>query len=169
MLSACGLGWCFVRCTPSLTPQPHMSPQCPPGRAIWWPGMVVTLVQLISAHVLLSAIDHLEFSRILCNSPSSYFICNPQIPPIPPAQSPNSLTPLPWAPYTPAIPWCTPDTLHPCQPQCPLAPPTISQNSHPKAPVASQHWKTNKVVWFLICNPQCPWHPLQPCWPPEGI
>ena len=50
----------------------------PSGRAIWWPRMVLTLVQLHSAHVLLSTIDCLEFSRVLCNSPSSYFIWNPQ-------------------------------------------------------------------------------------------
>ena len=88
MSPACGSGWCFVRCTPSLTPNPHMSPQYPHGRAIWWPRMVLTSVQLISAHVLLSTIDHLEFSRVLCNSPSSYFICNLPIPP-------NTPIPLP--------------------------------------------------------------------------
>ena len=53
----------------------------PLGRAIWWPRMVLTLVQLILGHVLLFTIDCLEFSRVLCNSPSSYFICNPVIPP----------------------------------------------------------------------------------------
>ena len=91
-----------VRCTPYLTPSTPMSPQCPPHRAVWWPTMLLTSVQLISAHVLLSAIDHLEFSRVLCNSPSSYFICNPPI-------SPNT-------PYTPASPQCPLIPLHPCWP-----------------------------------------------------
>ena len=61
--------WCNqLRCIPNIS------------RTIWWPRMVLTLVQLTLAHVLLSAIDHLEFSRVLCNSASAYFICNPQYP-----------------------------------------------------------------------------------------
>ena len=61
----------------------------PPSKAIWCPRMVLTSVHLTWAHDLLSAIDCLEFSRLLCNWPSSYFICNPQYPAIPtPCQSP---------------------------------------------------------------------------------
>ena len=60
--------------------------------------MVLTLVQLTWAHVLLSAIDCLEFSRVLCNRPSSYFICNPPIPtwhPLHPLLALNAPTPPP--------------------------------------------------------------------------
>ena len=67
----------------------------PPGRTIWWPRMVLTSVQLISAPVLFSTIDCLEFSRVLCNSPSSYLICNPQY-------APDTPTP----PIGPLIPPC---------------------------------------------------------------
>ena len=73
MSSACGSGWCFVRCT--------STPSMPPGRGILWPRVVLTWVPLAWAHVLLSAIDCLEFSRVLFNRPSSFFICNLQCPP----------------------------------------------------------------------------------------
>ena len=79
----------FCQMYPLPYPPTPMSPQCPPGRANWCPRMVLTSVQLISADVLLSAIDHLQFSRVLYNSPSSYFICTPN--------TPNT-------PYTPASP-----------------------------------------------------------------
>ena len=117
MSSTCGSGWCFVRCTPSLTPQPHMSPQCPPGRAIWWPRSTnFSPVDLNSCSIV--PIDHLEFW--LCNSPSLYFKCNPSIPqppePLHPCQTHDApLTPYtpcqpPDAPYTPAILLMPPDT-----------------------------------------------------------
>ena len=89
MSSACGSGWCFARCNPHpITP---LYPSMPPGRGIWWPGVVLTWVPLTWAHVLLSAIDHLEFSRVLCNRLSSFFICNPQCPlhPISPLDAPT--------------------------------------------------------------------------------
>ena len=75
MSSACGSDCCFVRCTP-----PHMPPQCPPGRGIWSPRVVLTEVWLTWAHVLLSAIYCLDLSRVLCNTLLSFFICKPQCP-----------------------------------------------------------------------------------------
>ena len=77
MSSACRSGWCFVRCTPS----PPYAPAMSPGKGICWPRVVLTWVPLTWAHVLLCAIDCLEFSRVLCNRPSSFFICKPQCPP----------------------------------------------------------------------------------------
>ena len=90
MSSACGSGCCFVRCTPS----PH-APSMPPGRGIWWPRVVLTEVLLTWAHVLLSAIDHLEFSRVLCNRPYSFLICSPQCPLNAPTPPVIPLTPPP--------------------------------------------------------------------------
>ena len=91
MSSACRSGWCFVRCAP--TPSPPMPPQCPPGIGIWWTRMVLTWVPLTWAHVLLSAIDHLESSRVLCNRPSSFYICNPQCPLTPTIRPLDACTP----------------------------------------------------------------------------
>ena len=51
--SACGSGWCLVRCTFS------PSPPCPlmsPGRGIWWPRVVWTCISLTWTHVQLSAV-----------------------------------------------------------------------------------------------------------------
>ena len=151
--------------------------------------MVLTLVQLTSAYVLLSAIDCLEFSRVLCESPSSYFICD-----------------------CPIAPW---HTNTPCR--CPDAPPPQVQASSdhkwyycrsawhiislwvrvmfyqmylprrciwwPRV-VQTEVWFTwthvllsaiycldfTGVLWntlseFFICNPQCPWHPYTPLSP----
>ena len=67
---------------------PSHYPICPlnaPGRGIWWPRVVLTWVALTWAYVLLSAIDHLEFSRVLCNRVSEFHIFNPSVPPIPPS------------------------------------------------------------------------------------
>ena len=95
MSSACGSGWCFVRCT-----LPHWSPpyapSMPPSIGIWWPRVILTCVSLTLAHTLLSAIDHLECSRVVCNRQSSFFICNPQchpMHPIPSVGSPDTLLP----------------------------------------------------------------------------
>ena len=75
MLSACGSGWCFVRCT--LTPSP---PHAPLGEASCGQEWYKHGSHWLWAHVLLSAIDHLELSRVLFHRPSSFFICNPQCP-----------------------------------------------------------------------------------------
>ena len=75
MSSAWGSGWCFGRCTPT-----H-SPLNAPGTGIWWPRVVLPWVPLTWAHVLLSAMNCLEFSRVVCNRLSSFFICNPSVPP----------------------------------------------------------------------------------------
>ena len=120
--------------TPPLAP---MSPQCPPGRAIWWPRMVLILVQLISAHVLLSAIDCFEFSRVLCNSSSSYFICNPQYPL--PAQCP--LIPLHYL----LAPWCT---LHPCWHLV-----TKSNTTSGQLDIWSAFWSGWPVYWRVYLMP----------------
>ena len=77
-----GSGWCFVRCTP----HPHYPPiplQCPQveefGGQEWyelgfhWPELMFYSLQC--------SIDHLEFSRVLCNRPSWFFRCHPLIPP----------------------------------------------------------------------------------------
>ena len=92
MSSACGSGWCFVRCTNTT------HPLNPPGRGIWWPRVVLTYDQLTWAHVLLSAINHLEFSRVLCKRLSLFFMCSPQCLPkclYIPCQPPNAPTPSP--------------------------------------------------------------------------
>ena len=69
--------------------------QCSPGRCIWWPRVVLTWVPLTWAHVLLSAMDCHEFSRVLCNRLSSFYICNPQCPLMPPMPPASPLTPPP--------------------------------------------------------------------------
>ena len=53
MSSACVSGWCFVRCTPSITPY---APLIPPGRGIWWPRVVKTWgpIDLSSCSILCS-------------------------------------------------------------------------------------------------------------------
>ena len=79
VLSACQSGWYFVICTPPAN-HPHMPPQWSPWRSIWWPIVVLTSVQLTWVHFLLSATDHVEFSRVLCNRLSSFLYVNPQCP-----------------------------------------------------------------------------------------
>ena len=147
-----------------------MWPQCPPGRTIWGLRMVLTLVQLISAHVLLSTTDHLKFSRVLCNSPSAYFICNPPNIPCHPPVPPNSPTPMlaltppnPCCPHEPPTPLPAPDApWHPCQPLMPLTPPTISQNIHPNLPLLHNTERPTKWSGFSYVMPKCPWCPYTP-------
>ena len=81
MPSACGSGCCFVRCTS--TPS---WPSMPQWRCTWWPGVVLTYVQLMWAQT------YLEFLRVPCKRLSSFFIWDPQCPPTP--QQPL-LTPIP--------------------------------------------------------------------------
>ena len=94
MSSAYGSGWWFVRCIP---PHHPYAPSMPPGIGVWWPRVVLTWVPLTWAHFLLSAIDCLQFSRILCNTPSSFFTCNPQCPltPLPSVSPIDTPTPSP--------------------------------------------------------------------------
>ena len=102
-----------------------LTADAPPCRATWWPRMVLTLVQLTGAHVLLSAIDCLEFSRVVCNRPSSYFICNPHNAHL------TTPTPLP--------------ALHPCWPPMPLSssPPPVQASS-------GQEWYYCRSAWHVI-------------------
>ena len=133
MSSACGSGWCYFRCTP--TPSP---PQCPPGRSIWWPRVVITWVPLMF-YCLQCSIDHLEFSRLLCNRPIDCSDVTPQFP----------LTP----PMPPLAPWC----------------PTPPQYRHlvvKSGTTAGQHdiWSACGSGWCLIrCTPTpSPPYPLMP-------
>ena len=131
MSSACGSGWCFVRCTQ----YPH-HPLCP----IWWLRVLQTWIPLTCAHVLLSAVfnDCLEFSRVLCNRPSSFFRCHPQ------------------CPLTPSIPTMAPSLPHP-HPQYRYL--VIKSGT-----TAGQHdiWSACGSGWCLVrCTPHSH-HPLCP-------
>ena len=68
----------------------------PPYKAIWWPRVVLIWDPLAWAHVLLSAIDHLEFSRVLCNRPSSFSHVTPKchLTPPKPLSVPDAPTPV---------------------------------------------------------------------------
>ena len=139
MSSACGSGWCYVRCTP--IPAFPYAPSVPPGRGICWPRVVLTWVPLTWAHVLLSAIDHLEFSRVLCNRPSSFSYVTPM-----------ALT----SPYAPCQP-----------PWCPTYPTLSTGISCQIGTTAGQHNMSSACGsgwWFVRCAPtpsllmppQCP-------------
>ena len=77
-----------------------MPPQCPHRQAF---GTTLGPVDLSS--------DYLEFSRVLCNRLSTFFICNPQFPLMPPTlpASPKSL----YTPCQPPIPPLSPH--HQCR------------------------------------------------------
>ena len=101
--------------------------------------MVLTLVQVTSAHVLLSAVDHLEFLEQLCNSPSSYFICNPQIPP--------------WHPNTP------------CRP--PEAPTPIDASCSQESYYCGSAWHVISLLVRLMFCQMYP--PTTGIWWPKGV
>ena len=80
-------------------PHPHMPPQCPRERhLVAKSGRNLGPVDLNSC--LLFAIDHLEFSRVLCNRLSSIFVCNTAMSPKPPATPPYAPTPPPVQVYS---------------------------------------------------------------------
>ena len=191
MSSACGSGWCFVRCTP--TPSPSM-PWIPPGRGIWWPRVVLTWLSLIWALVLLSAMGHLEFSRVLCNRPSSLFICNnPPMSPVSPLMPhPTPSTGIKWSrvvllqvSMTCHQPGGHADVLSyvppPHQPLCPSIPPgrgiwwpRVVLTWVPltwahvllSAVLNRPSWVSrvlhNRPSWLFRCHPQCPLTPPFP-------
>ena len=185
MISACGLRllFCQMYNTPTL-----LMPLNAPERGIWWPRVVPTYVQFTRAHVLLSATDHIKFSRVLCKRLYSCFICNPQCPLTPPdAPTPNP-TPVRHLVVkggTTAgqhdmssacgsgccFDRCTyPLTLMP--PQCPQKEKLVAKSGTNLGPV---HMTSCAIVTIdclefsrvlckrlylcLICNPQCPLTP----------
>ena len=78
--SACGSSWCFVRCTPPHHPYASLMPQVEASGGHEWYYLGSHWPELMF-YGLQCSIDHLEFSRVLCNRLSWFFRCHPLMPP----------------------------------------------------------------------------------------
>ena len=140
----------FTPPTPLMPPMtPWLSPCPTPPRNLQCPLMPHIPLQVVNCHYF--ATDHLHAVKMLifyhchfqllslCNWPSSWVHPVYKIPSL-------------GVKYTSSVSWSSGNFWN------------ISENMHYKDPVASQHWKTNKVVWTWK-DDWLPWRTSTYKWP----